>query len=87
MFASGRIIDAILVLTVLEWVALVIYYRRFGRGIAGGKLAGNLLAGMCLLLAVRTALTGGSWPLVGLCLFGGLIAHVVDLRQRWRAKP
>jgi hypothetical protein len=48
------------------------------------RLAGNLLAGGCLLLAVRFALTGGQWWQGALCLLGSLVAHLLDLRQRWR---
>ncbi len=84
LFASGRIIDAIIGLTALEWVALAAYYRRTGHGVAGPLLAGNLLAGGCLLLALRFALTGAGWWSVAACLAGSLLAHLLDLRQRWR---
>jgi hypothetical protein len=77
-------IDLILVLTAVEWVGLALYHRRTGRGVSGHRLAGNLLAGGCLLLAVRFALTGGAWWQVALCLLASLAAHVLDLRQRWR---
>jgi len=52
--------------------------------VAGRLLAGNLLAGGCLLLALRFALVGGAWWLVAACLAGSLLAHLLDLRQRWR---
>jgi len=82
LFASGRIVDVIIGLTVLEWVALATYHRRSGHGVAG--LAGNLLAGGCLLLALRFALTGAAWWIVAACLAGSGLAHLLDLRQRWR---
>ena len=66
---------------------LAAYHRRTKRGIAGARLAGNLLAGICLALAVRGALTGAGWPVIGACLFGGLVAHLADLLQRWRGHP
>ncbi len=51
---------------------------------AGPQLAGNLLAGGCLLLALRFALTGAAWWIVAACLAGSLLAHLLDLKQRWR---
>ena len=52
VFASGRVVDMILGLTVLEAGALGMHHRRTGRGIAPADLAGNLLAGIGLLLAL-----------------------------------
>ncbi len=83
LFVSGRIIDLILALTMLEAIVVVTYRRRTGRGVRSGDLAANLLAGVCLLLALRCALTGASWPWVALWLFASLVAHVADLRRRW----
>ncbi len=83
LFASGRIVDAILLLTLLEAVFLLLWRRRTGRGPAPADL-GNLAAGGCLLLALRAALAQAAWPLLALALLGALIAHLFDLRQRWR---
>lgn len=83
LFASGRIVDLILALTVLEAIAVTLYSRRTGRGVKGANLLPNLLAGACLLLAVRGALTGSSWTRIALSLLGALLAHLADLRQRW----
>lgn len=85
LFADGRIVDLVLGLTLLEAVALVAYHRRTGRGVAPADLAGNLLAGVCLLLALRGALAGAWWGWIALCLSGSLVAHLADLRRRWRA--
>jgi hypothetical protein len=41
-----------------------------------------LLAGLFLLLALRTALIGSSWQVVALWLLAALIAHLIDLWQR-----
>ena len=82
LFASGRIVDLILVLTVLEGVALAWWRRRTGRGPPTTALFGNILAGVCLLLALRVALTGGWWGWIALALFAGLLAHVFDLSRR-----
>ena len=68
----------------LEAAALLFYRARTGRGPAPGMLLPNLGAGAMLLLATLLALEGVAWPAVALCLFGGLVGHVLDLRARWR---
>lgn len=83
-FASGRAVDLILCLMVAEGILLAFYHRRTGRGIAIRDLAGVLLAGGFLLLALRAALTGASWVWVAGFLVAGLVAHLGDLARRWR---
>ena len=83
LFASGRIIDIVLVLTAAEAIGVVGYHRATGRGVAPADFLGNLLSGVCLLIAVRLALTGAWWGWIGACLFGSLLAHLADLRRRW----
>jgi hypothetical protein len=87
LFASGGIVDLILALTVLEGLVLTAYRLRTGRGPAPGPLLANLLAGICLLLAVRAALVDAWWGWLALCLAGSLVAHLADLRLRWRSPP
>ena len=84
LFASGRIIDIILVLMVAEGVALGVLYRRSGRGIPLTQVVLNLVAGASLMLVVREALTGASWPTMAATLGIALIAHVLDMAQRWK---
>jgi hypothetical protein len=83
--ASGRLVDLVLALMVLEGVLLAAYRRRTGRGIAPADLLANLLAGGALLLALRAALTGAGWTSIALWLALALLAHVADLARRWRA--
>ncbi len=85
LFASGRIVDLILLLVLAEAVALLALHRATGRGPPPAALLPNLAAGACLLLALRSALRGAPWPLLALCLLGSLLAHLADLRERWRA--
>ncbi|MFO1306553.1 MAG: hypothetical protein U1F54_22745 [Burkholderiales bacterium] len=80
--ASGRLVDAILALMVVECIAIAIVGRRFG--IALRDVAANLAAGAFLMLALRTAVTGAPahWTLA--CLAGALVAHLADLASRRR---
>jgi hypothetical protein len=43
-----------------------------------------LLAGACLMLALRAALVGASWEWVAAPMAGAGVAHLLDLRLRWR---
>ena len=84
-FASGRIIDLILGLVVIEGAALALWRRWSGTGPGLEGMAANLLSGACLLLAVRAALTDAAWQWVAAALLGSLLAHVADLYGRWKA--
>ena len=84
LFTSGRLVDLILILVVLEAAALLVYWRRAGRGVAPLDLLPNLCAGAVLLLALRVMLTGGGWTQACGCLAAAGLAHLVDLYRRWR---
>jgi hypothetical protein len=87
LFASGHIVDIVLALTAAEAIGVVWYARRTGRGPAPAAFLGNLLSGICLMLALRVALVGAWWGWIGLCLVGALAAHLGDLRRRWDRPP
>jgi hypothetical protein len=82
-FRSGLLADVILVVMIAEAVLLLIYRKATGRGLAPADLFAMLLAGACLVLALRAVLTGSSWPVVALCLVAALVAHAADLYRRW----
>jgi hypothetical protein len=84
LFASGRIVDLILALVVLEAIAIAVWHRRSGRGPTLSALLPNLCAGAALLLAVRAALVGAWWGWIAAPLLAALLAHVLDLRSRTR---
>jgi len=83
-FASGRAIDLVLTFMAVEAVLIFLHYRKSGRGIAPGPLLSLLVPGACLLLALRAALTGAEWSTPAVWLLAALVAHLADLRQRWR---
>lgn len=84
LFASGRVLDLILGGMVLEAAALLLLFRRTGRGVRAGRLLPNLLSGAGLLLAMRLGLAGAPWGVVSLCLLGALGFHLLDLWRAWR---
>jgi hypothetical protein len=84
LFASGRIVDLILVMVAIEAFVLLTYRLRTGLGVSAARLLTNLLAGVFLLLALRSALIGSYWVWTSAWLGAGLFAHIADLAQRWR---
>ncbi|HXW28869.1 MAG TPA: hypothetical protein VEK55_05840 [Xanthobacteraceae bacterium] len=84
LFHSGVIVDVILMAIIAEAIVLIAYRSRTGRGILPLDLLVNLLAGAFLLMALRSALIGLPWKWTAAWLAAALVAHVVDLRQRWR---
>jgi hypothetical protein len=84
LFLTPRLIDLILACTVLEAAALVLWHRQTGRGLSPTAIAVMLLPGVCLMLALRAALAGSAWPWVPAALAAALVAHLTDLRNRWR---
>nr|WP_294554366.1 hypothetical protein [uncultured Rhodopila sp.] len=79
MLTSPHLIDAILLLTVVEGIVL----RRW-RQVSARVVWGMLLPGMFLLLALRAALAGAAWPWVPTALTGALVAHGCELWTRFR---
>lgn len=84
LFASGRIVDAILVLVALEALVLLGVRARWGRGPAPGALLSNLASGAALMLALRAALTGTAWPGVAAWMAAALAAHLTEMVIRFQ---
>jgi len=84
LFASGHLVDFILVMVVIEAAALLLYWRRRRRGVAPFDLLPNLCAGAFLLLALRATLAGAGWYVAAGCLAAAGLAHLTDLYRRFR---
>lgn len=82
LFGSGRVVDLILGMMALEGALVLAYRARTGRGLPATDLALNLMAGACLLLALRGALVGAGWGWIALCLAAALPVHLADLVRR-----
>ncbi len=84
LFASGRIVDLMIGIVILEWIAITVHRARTGKGVATLDLLGNLLAGVFLMLALRAALVGMAWPWIAAFLTAALPAHLYDVARRWK---
>ncbi len=87
LFVSGRFVDFIRALMLVEGVLLWRHHRRTGRGIAPGDLLPVLVSGAGLLVALRCALTGTWWGWIALSLLAALVAHLIDLGRRQWSRP
>jgi hypothetical protein len=83
LFASGHIVDFILVLVLLEVLAVWGWRILKGNGPEPVPFIVNVLAGASLMLALRNALVGVSWIWIAVCLIVALVAHLGDLVWRW----
>ena len=78
------VVDAILVLTLVEAAGLVVYNRMTGRGIAPLALVPNMAAGFSLMLGIRLTLEGAGSLALPACFVASLACHLADLASRWR---
>jgi hypothetical protein len=82
-FSGTSLIDLVLVATLLEWIALEIWWRRTGRGLNPAEMRLVLLAGLALMLAVRTVVMQSPWFVTAMLLSAAGLVHLADLRRRW----
>ena len=80
---TGRIVDVMLIVVVVEVIALLSYRAITGRGIPPAALLLNIGAGGSLMLALGATLKGYGWQTVAVLLVAALGFHVADLWQRW----
>jgi uncharacterized membrane protein YeaQ/YmgE (transglycosylase-associated protein family) len=81
---SGRIVDLILGLVGIEVLVVSLLARGRRNGFGPVDALVNALAGIGILLALRSALTGAAWTSVAGWLAGALVAHLADVARRWR---
>jgi len=81
-FASGHAVDLVLVVIAIEFILLSALGRRSVRRLATTDRILALAPGVCLLLALRAALTGAGWIYVALALAASFPFHIADLMRR-----
>ena len=84
MFEPARLIELVLALVSVEFVALCALWVFARRGLPPRMLAANLAAGAFLLLAARAGLAEDRLFFMAALACAGL-AHVADLAMRLRA--
>jgi hypothetical protein len=77
---SGLAIEIAIGLILIEMI-LVLWFRRK----AGLAVLLGLIPGLCLMLALLTALKGGDWRIIALWVTASLPFHLIDLRMRLRS--
>lgn len=83
LIVSGRIVDLMLAVVVIEIAAVAAYRRATGGGVAMLPLLTNVGAGGSLMLALRLSLADADWKWIAVLLVVALLFHVADLWQRW----
>ena len=83
-FSIATVIDAVIVVTLVECAALTLWHRVSGTGVAPRDFALNLLSGLCLMFALRCLArdAGSAW--IALFLLAAGIAHAADIVRRWQ---
>ena len=84
LIATGRFVDLVLILIVLEGIALLLIRRYRGKGPKLVDIAPTLVAGAFLFLALGFALTDSDPMVIAACLTGALLSHIADLARRFR---
>lgn len=79
--------DVVLAVLLLEAAVLWWLHRRAAGGLPIADVAGSLLAGLFLVLAVREAASGSTGGWLALWLAAAGLAHAFDLSRRWRRRP
>jgi hypothetical protein len=82
----GWLVDLVIGFTLFEGLLLAWWYRRSGRGVAPAEYLANMVSGLCLMLALRSALHGGAGATVALWLTAAGLAHGADLWRRWQRR-
>ena len=83
-FSIATLIDAVIVVTLVECAALTLWHRVSGTGVAPREFALNVLSGLCLMFALRCLArdAGSAW--IALFLLAAGIAHGADIVRRWQ---
>ena len=84
LLLSGRLLDGILCLIVIEGIVIIVAHRYNRARPSPWTLIPNLISGAALMLGLRLALSQAAWFWLALCLGCSLLAHLTDLIMRYR---
>jgi hypothetical protein len=78
------LVDLVIVATLIEFFVLRALHAKKGVGVAPKDFALNMLSGLCLMLALRAALSGGPLALILITLAAAGLLHGLDIYRRWQ---
>ena len=79
-----RLITIVIGFTLIEGTVLWIYRRLTGKGVSSRDFTANWVSGLCLMLALRSAVVDAWWVWVAMWMLCSGIAHWGDLWTRWQ---
>ena len=82
--SSSGLVDVVIAITFVEVGGLLLYRYKTKRGLRPRDYLLNVLSGLCLMLALRSALTGAAWFYICIWLATAGAAHVTDIALRLR---
>ena len=85
LFETGRIVDLVLLVALLEGAALMVFARLRG-AMSRLDVAALLAPGLFLILALRTQMTGGPDTTTAALLAAAFVSHGLDLMRRRAAR-
>lgn len=80
-FASGRVIDLVLVVVVIEVIALSVWPRLRG-SMSLVDVASLIAPGVMLMLVIRNEMTQGPYTITAALLAAAFVCHLIDLYCR-----
>ena len=80
----GAIVDAVIAFTLVEGALLIGYRALTGRGVALHAFVVNMLAGLCLMLALRAVVRDAGSASALLWLLAAGLSHAADMVWRWQ---
>ncbi len=83
VWSEGRLIDVMLALVAVEVLVVAVMRQRKRRGPPMLPFLCNVLAGACLMLALREAFHAQSIPLILVLVSASGLFHLLDLYFRW----
>jgi hypothetical protein len=78
------LVDAVIILTLIEFLALWAWHRQTGRGVSPKDIGLNLFSGVALMLSLKFALAQASFALIAAALALAGMLHALDIVRRWR---
>ncbi|MBL9024805.1 MAG: hypothetical protein JNL21_21595 [Myxococcales bacterium] len=87
LYRSGAILDLAIAITTIELVLLLVASARGKIALKPGEAIGQVLAGLCLMIALRAHVAGLDYRLTLVILTAALPAHGYDLARRLRGGP